>query len=93
MLKNFIRSLSEGKYGKIIKEFAPAKLSLQDRSALSFQINEKNGQYILTLVLQEDEGHEIEKEYCSVDIECLDDIERLIAEVKTFVKDTGGANV
>jgi len=93
MLRNFISSLSEGKYGKVIKEFNPAKLSENDRSALSFQVNEKGGQYILTLVLQEDEGHEVEKEYCTVDVTCLDDIERLIAEVKTYIKNTGGLNV
>lgn len=93
MLKNFLTSLSEGKYGKVIKEFNPAKLSETDRSSLSFQVNEKQGQYILSLVLQEDEGHEIEKEFCTVDVTCLDDIERLIAEVKTYIKDTGGSNV
>jgi hypothetical protein len=93
MLRNFISSLSEGKYGKVIKEFNPAKLSETDRSSLSFQVNEKGGQYILTLVLQEDEGHEIEREFCNVDVTCLDDIERLIADVKTYIKDTGGPNV
>ena len=56
-------------------------------------MNEKGGQYILTLVLQEDEGHEIEREFCNVDVTCLDDIERLIADVKTYIKDTGGTNV
>jgi len=88
MLKNFISSLSEGKYGKVIKEFEPAKLSQTDRSSLSFQVNEKQGQYLLSLVLQEDEGHEIEREYCSVDISCLDEIERLIKDVREFVSAT-----
>jgi len=54
MLKNFISSLSEGKYGKVVKEFNPAKLSDTDRSSLSFQVNEKQGQYKLSLVLIED---------------------------------------
>jgi hypothetical protein len=93
MLRNFISSLSEGKYGKVIKEFTPAKLSETDRSSLSFQVNEKGGRYILTLVLMEDEGHEIEREYCTVDVTCLDDIERLIGDVKTYIRDTGGTNV
>lgn len=88
MLKNFISSLSEGKYGKVVKEFDPARLSETDRSSLSFQVNEKQGQYILTLVLQEDEGHEIEREFCTVDISCLDEIERLVGDVRTFIKET-----
>jgi len=90
MLKNFIASLSEGKYGKVVKEFTPARLSQTDRSALSFQVNEKGGQYILSLVLQEDEGHEIEKEYCTVDISSLDEMERLINDVRSFISQTGG---
>jgi len=93
MLKNFISSLSEGKYGKVVKEFNPAKLSDTDRSSLSFQVNEKQGDYKLSLVLIEDEGHEMEKEFCTVDISCLDEIERLIKDVRQFISETGGNNV
>jgi len=93
MLKNFISSLSEGKYGKVVKEFNPAKLSDTDRSSLSFQVNEKQGQYKLSLVLIEDEGHEMEKEFCTVDVSCLDEIERLVGEVRQFINETGGNNV
>ena len=93
MLKNFISSLSEGKYGKVVKEFNPAKLSDTDRSSLSFQVNEKQGDYKLSLVLIEDEGHEMEKEFCTVDISCLDEIERLTKDVRQFISETGGNNV
>ena len=93
MLKSFISSLSEGKYGKVVKEFNPAKLSDSNRSSLSFQVNEKQGQYILSLILQEDEGHEIEREFCTVDVSCLDEIDRLTEEVRTFIRNTGGHNV
>ena len=88
MLKNFLSTISEGKYGKVVKEFTPAKLTDGDRSALSFQVNEKAGQYNLILILQEDEGHEIEREYCNVDISCLDEIERLIGDVRQFISET-----
>ena len=88
MLKNFLTSLTEGKYGKTVKTFPPARLSANDKSSLSFMVNEQQGRYQLILVLQEDEGHEIEREYCDVDISCLDEIEYLIGEVKKFVKET-----
>lgn len=88
MLKNFLTSISEGKYGKVVKEFTPAKLVDGDRSFLSFQVNEKAGQYNLILILQEDEGHEIEREFCNVDISCLDEIERLLGDVREFIKST-----
>ena len=51
-------------------------------------VNEKAGEYRLVLVLQEDEGHEVDREYCEVDIKCLDEIERLIGDVKKFVNQT-----
>jgi len=88
MLKNFLTSISEGKYGKVVKEFTPAKLHDINRSALSFQVNQKDGKYNLILILQEDEGHEIEREFCNVDISCLEEIERLVGVVREFLKST-----
>lgn len=87
MLKNFIQNLTEPKHGRTIHEFAKAPLSTANRSALNFIVNEKNGAKSLYVVLEEDEGHEVDREYCQVDIDCLDDLERLIADVKNFVRD------
>ncbi len=84
MLRNFISTLTEGRYGQKVHEFRAAELSKDDRSRISFIVNEKAGQKQLVLVLEADEGHEIEREYCNVDAECLADLERLIAEVKAY---------
>ncbi len=86
MLKSLIQNLSEGKYGKTVHEFDSAPLSEVNRSALSFIVNEKGGMKKLVLVLQEDEGHEIDREYCEVDIDCLDDMARLIDDVREYVR-------
>lgn len=85
MLKNFIAQLTEPKHGRTIHEFDKAPLSQVDRSALNFIVNEKSGSKRLYVVLEEDEGHEIDREYCAVDIECLDQLERLIKDVKSYV--------
>ncbi len=87
MLKSFISTLTEGKYGKTVHEFNPAPLSKINRSFLNFMVNEKAGKKKLILVLQEDEGREIEREFCDVDIECLDGLTRLIEDAKTYVKE------
>lgn len=87
MLKSFISNLTEGKYGKTIHEFTPAPLSQVNRSFLNFMVNEKAGHKQLILVLQEDEGHDIDREFCDVDIECLDDLSRLIEDAKTYVRE------
>lgn len=86
MLKSFIQNLSEGKYGKTIHEFEAAPLSSENRSALNFMVNEKAGVKRLVLIMQEDEGHEVDREYCDVDIDCLDDIARLLMDVKNYVE-------
>ena len=85
MLKNFIQNLTEPRHGRTIHEFKAAPLSTSHRNALNFIVNEKSGEKRLYVVLEEDEGHEIDREYCSVDIDCLDDIERLIKDVKLFI--------
>jgi len=86
MLKSLIQNLSEGKYGKTVHEFDAAPLSESNRSALSFIVNEKGGMKKLVLVLQEDVGHEIDREYAEVDIDCLDDVARLIDDVREYVR-------
>ena len=86
MLKSFIQNLTEPKHGRTIHEFSAAPLSTSNRSALNFIVNEKSGQKRLYVVLQEDEGHEVDREYCPVDIDCLNDLERLISDVKTYVE-------
>lgn len=85
MLKSFIQNLTEPKHGRTVHEFKAAPLSTSSRSALNFIVNEKSGSKRLYVVLEEDEGHEVDREYCPVDIECLDELERLIQDVKTFV--------
>ena len=85
MIKTFINSLVEGKHGKTVKEFRKVKLSYDSRSDLSFIINEKNGRNHLFLVLTEDEGHEIEREYCELHPDFLDDIEELAKEVREHI--------
>ena len=84
MLRNFISTLTEGRYGRQVHEFRAAALSKHDRSRISFIVNEKAGQKQLVLVLEADEGHEVEREYCNVDADCLNDLERLITEVKNY---------
>ncbi len=84
MLKNFISSLTEGRFGRTVHEFKAAPLSRSDKSSLSFIVNEKGGEKQLVLVLQVDEGHEMEREFCNVDFECIGDLERLIAEIKSY---------
>lgn len=84
MLKNFISSLAEGRYGRTVHEFKQAPLSRSDKSSLSFIVNEKAGEKQLVLVLQVDEGHEMEPEFCNVDFDCLGDLERLISDVKAY---------
>jgi hypothetical protein len=84
MLKNFIKNLSEGPYGVTVKEFAPASLCQKDRSKISFIVNEKSGEKQLVLVLSVDEGHEIEREFCNVDVECLKNLKILIEDVEKF---------
>lgn len=85
MLKSFIQNLTEPKHGRTVHEFKAAPLSTSNRSALNFIVNEKSGSKRLYVVLQEDEGHEVDREYCPVDIECLEELERLIQDVKSFV--------
>ena len=88
MLKSFVQNLTEGKHGRTIHEFEPAPLSSANRSALNFIVNEKGGVKRRVLVLQEDEGHEVDREYCEVDIDCLDELSRLLEDVKDFVRKT-----
>jgi len=89
MLKNFIKSLSEGPYGRTIKEFSSASLCQKDRSKISFIINEKSGVKQLVLVLSVDEGYEIEREFCNVDVECLKNLKSLIEDVEKFLSSNG----
>jgi hypothetical protein len=86
MLKNFIEKLTESAHGKQVHEFQPAPLTNTNKSHLTFIVNEKNGEKKMVLVLQEDEGHEIDREYCEIDVNCLDDLERLVSDAKEYVR-------
>lgn len=86
MLKSFVSNLTEGKHGKQLHEFTSVPLTNDGRFSMNFIVNEKAGVKKLVMVLEEDEGHEIDREYCQVDTSCIDGIYDLLDTVKTYVK-------
>lgn len=87
MFDKFISKIADAVHGKKIKEFEEAPLSNMNRSSLTFFVREKQGVEGLVLLLKKDEKHEIDREYCDVDFECVRHLKKLVEDVEVYIQE------